>query len=93
MLEVAIIAQTSHSSWYSNLVVARKKNGKIRICNVPFPLGSRNIVVVYPISCKPLNGQAREITLVKSLLSYKVKLRKSEFINIKPLFEGIFSND
>ena len=61
-------------------------------CNVPFPLGSRNTVVVYPISRKPLNGQAREMTLVKSLLSYKVKLRKSEFINIKPLFEGIFSN-
>jgi hypothetical protein len=59
-------------------------------CNVPFPLGSRNTVVVYPISRKPLNGQAREMTLVKSLLNYKVKLRKSDFINIKPLFEGIF---
>jgi hypothetical protein len=58
-------------------------------CNVPFPLGSQNTVVVYPISRKPLDGQAREMILVKSLLNYKVKLRKSEFINIKPLFEGI----
>jgi ribonuclease HI len=32
MLEAGIIAQTRHSSWCSNLVVARKKNGKIRIC-------------------------------------------------------------
>jgi hypothetical protein len=32
MLEARIIAQTRHSSWCSNLVVARKKNGKIRIC-------------------------------------------------------------
>jgi hypothetical protein len=46
-------------------------------------------VVVYPISRKPLNGQAREMILVKSLSNYKVKLRKSEFINIKALFEGI----
>jgi hypothetical protein len=58
-------------------------------CNVPFPLGSRNTVVVYPISRKPLDKQAREMILVKSLSNYKVKLRKSEFINIKPLFEGI----
>jgi hypothetical protein len=58
-------------------------------CNVPFPLGSQNTVVVYPISRKPLDGQAREMILVKSLSNYKVKLRKSEFINIKPLFEGI----
>jgi hypothetical protein len=61
-------------------------------CNVPFPLGSRNTVVVYPFSRKPLNGQAREMTLVKSLLSYKAKLRKSEFMNIKPLLEDISSN-
>ena len=61
-------------------------------CNVPFPLGNRDTVVVYPISRKPLNGQAREMTLVKSLLNYKAKLRESEFINVKPLFEGIFSN-
>jgi hypothetical protein len=27
--------------------------------------------------------------LVKSLSNYKVKLKKSEFINIKRLFEGI----
>jgi hypothetical protein len=32
MLEARIIAQTRHSSWCSNMVVARKKNGKIRIC-------------------------------------------------------------
>jgi hypothetical protein len=32
MLEAGIIAPTRHSSWCSNLVVARKKNGKIRIC-------------------------------------------------------------
>jgi hypothetical protein len=32
MLEVSIIAQTRHSSWFSNLVVARKKNGKIQNC-------------------------------------------------------------
>jgi ribonuclease HI len=32
MLEAGIIAQTRHSSWCSNLVLARKKNGKIRIC-------------------------------------------------------------
>jgi hypothetical protein len=32
MLEAEIIAQTRHSSWCSNLVVARKKNGKIRLC-------------------------------------------------------------
>jgi hypothetical protein len=32
MLEAGIIQQTRHSSWCSNLVVARKKNGKIHIC-------------------------------------------------------------
>jgi hypothetical protein len=32
MLEAGIIQQTRYSSWCSNLVVARKKNGKIRIC-------------------------------------------------------------
>jgi hypothetical protein len=32
MLEVGIIAQTRHSSWCSNLVIAKKKNGKIRLC-------------------------------------------------------------
>jgi hypothetical protein len=32
MLATRIIAQTRHSSWCSNLVVARKKNGKIRLC-------------------------------------------------------------
>jgi hypothetical protein len=32
MLEAGIIAQTIHSSWCSNLVVTRKKTGKIRIC-------------------------------------------------------------
>jgi hypothetical protein len=32
MLEAGIIAQTRHSSWCLNLVVARKKNGKIRLC-------------------------------------------------------------
>jgi hypothetical protein len=41
-------------------------------------------VVVYPISRKPLNGQAREITLVKSLLSYKAKLRESELLMLNP---------
>jgi hypothetical protein len=58
-------------------------------CNVPFPLGNQNAVVVYPISRKPLDERARETILVKSLSNYKVKLRKSEFINIKPLLEGI----
>jgi hypothetical protein len=32
MLDAGIIQQTRHSSWCSNLVVARKKIGKIRIC-------------------------------------------------------------
>jgi hypothetical protein len=32
MLEAGIIAQTRHSSWCSNLIVARKKNGNIRLC-------------------------------------------------------------
>jgi hypothetical protein len=32
MLEVDIIAQTRHASWCSNLLVARKKKGKIRLC-------------------------------------------------------------
>ena len=32
MLAVGIIAPTRHSSWCSNLVVVRKKNGSIRIC-------------------------------------------------------------
>jgi hypothetical protein len=32
MLAAGIIAQTRHSSWCSNLVVARKKNEKIRLC-------------------------------------------------------------
>jgi hypothetical protein len=32
MLAARIIAQTRHSSWCSNVVVARKKNGKIRLC-------------------------------------------------------------
>jgi ribonuclease HI len=32
MLAAGIIAQTRHSSWCSNLVVARKKNGQIRLC-------------------------------------------------------------
>jgi hypothetical protein len=53
-------------------------------CNVPFPLGSWDTVVVYPISRKPLNGQAREITLVKPLLSYKAKLRESELLMLNP---------
>jgi hypothetical protein len=58
-------------------------------CNVPFLLGSQNTMVVYTISRKPLDRRVREMILVKSLSNYKVKLRKSEFINIKPLFEGI----
>ena len=50
MLAAGIIAPTRHSSWCSNLVVVRKKNGSIRICidfknlntlclkdNYPFP--------------------------------------------------------
>jgi hypothetical protein len=57
--------------------------------NVPFPLGNQKTMVVYTISRKPLDGRVREMILVKSLSNYKVKLRKSEFINIKPLFEGI----
>jgi hypothetical protein len=32
MLEADIIAQTIHSSWCSNLVVTRKKAGKIQLC-------------------------------------------------------------
>ena len=32
MLAAGIIAPTRHSSWCSNLVVVRKKNGSIRIC-------------------------------------------------------------
>jgi hypothetical protein len=32
MLAARIIAQTRHSSWCLNLVVARKKNGQIRLC-------------------------------------------------------------
>jgi hypothetical protein len=32
MLTAGIIAQTRHSSWCSSLVVARKKNGKIKLC-------------------------------------------------------------
>jgi hypothetical protein len=32
MLDVGIIAPTRHSSWCSNLVVVRKKNGGIRLC-------------------------------------------------------------
>jgi hypothetical protein len=58
-------------------------------CNVPFFLGSRNTVVVYTVSRKPLDGGAGETILVKSLSNYKVKLRKIEFIINKPLFEGI----
>ena len=50
MLAVGIIVPTRNSSWLSNLVVVRKKNGSIRICidfrnlntscfkdNYPFP--------------------------------------------------------
>jgi hypothetical protein len=32
MLTAEIIAQTRHFSWCSNMVVARKKNAKIRLC-------------------------------------------------------------
>ena len=32
MLAAGIVAPTRHSSWCSNLVVVRKKNGPIRIC-------------------------------------------------------------
>ena len=32
MLAAGIIAPTRHSSWCSNLVVVRKKNGQLRIC-------------------------------------------------------------
>jgi hypothetical protein len=32
MLATIIIAQTRHSSWCSNLVVARKNDGSIRLC-------------------------------------------------------------
>jgi len=32
MLAVEIIAQTRHSTWCSNLVIVRKKNGTIRLC-------------------------------------------------------------
>ena len=32
MIDAGIIQQTRHSSWCSNLVVSRKKNGKIRLC-------------------------------------------------------------
>ena len=32
MLAAGIIAQTTHSTWCSNLVIVRKKNGTIRLC-------------------------------------------------------------
>jgi len=32
MLAAGIIAQTRHSTWCSNLVIVRKKNGTIRLC-------------------------------------------------------------
>ena len=32
MLATGIIAQTRHSTWCSNLVIVRKKNGTIRLC-------------------------------------------------------------
>ena len=32
MLDAGIIQQTRHSSWCSNLVVAKKKTANIRIC-------------------------------------------------------------
>eukprot|EP00253_Pinus_taeda_P034541 PITA_34541 len=32
MLSAGIIAQTRHSTWCSNLVIVRKKNGTIRLC-------------------------------------------------------------
>ena len=32
MLATGIIAPTRHSTWCSNLVVVRKKNGSLRIC-------------------------------------------------------------
>jgi hypothetical protein len=49
MLEAGIIAQTRHSSWCSNLVVARKKNGKIRIC-----IDFRNLNIAYTKDHYPL---------------------------------------
>jgi hypothetical protein len=42
-------------------------------CNVPFFLGSRDTVMVYTVSRKPLDGRVREMILVKSLSNYKVK--------------------
>jgi hypothetical protein len=47
MLEAGIIAQTRHSSWCSNLVVARKKNGKIRIC-----IDFRNLNIACTKDCR-----------------------------------------
>ena len=32
MLAAGIIAPTRHSTWYSNFVVVKKKNGSLRIC-------------------------------------------------------------
>jgi hypothetical protein len=49
MLEAGIITQTRHSSWCSNLVVARKKNGKIRIC-----IDFRNLNIAFTKDNYPL---------------------------------------
>ena len=32
MLQAGIVAHTRHSTWCSNLVIVRKKNGSIRLC-------------------------------------------------------------
>ena len=49
MLAAGIIAQTRHSSWCSNLVVARNTNGQIRLC-VDF----RNLNIACTKDCYPL---------------------------------------
>ena len=49
MLAASIISQTRHSTWCSNLVIVRKKNGIIRFC-VDF----RNLNLVYKKDNYPL---------------------------------------
>jgi hypothetical protein len=62
MLDAGIIAPTRHSSWCSNLVVVRNKNGGIRLC-----IDFRNLILhalriitpcpTWKLYCKELLGQ------------------------------------
>ena len=49
MLAAGIIAPTRHSSWCSNLVVVRKKNGSLRIC-----IDFKNLNIAYQKDNYPL---------------------------------------